>query len=255
MKNLKELEDQDEDSNEFSTVYGDLMSFIMMLFLMLYMLVSSTAADSSAVKEKLQEIQENLNKNKTTQTTQPKTIDEKELAEITKSKNQKEVLIEEIKEMVKQENLEKSIIVKDAKYKILITMQQSILFPSGKARIKSKYRHILKKIGLILVNIDNKIIVEGHTDNIPIHNKEFDSNWELSFKRAYNVVKEITKIKRLKAARFSIQGHGEYKPIANNSTKIGRTKNRRIEISILLDNEDESKNIKAKKILDTYNAN
>ena len=82
-------------------------------------------------------------------------------------------------------------------------------------------------------------MVEGHTDNVPYKGSgPISDNWDLSVKRATSVVKILTKNKGIDPKRITAAGRGEYDPIADNSTKEGRAKNRRIEI-ILTPKMDE----------------
>jgi chemotaxis protein MotB len=77
------------------------------------------------------------------------------------------------------------------------------------------------------------IIVEGHTDNIPIRGKKYESNWELSAIRAENVVRYLVHKEGFPPELFAVAGYGEFRPVADNNTESGRKKNRRIELVIL----------------------
>src|SRR5690606_38879911 len=87
--------------------------------------------------------------------------------------------------------------------------------------------------GLLEINPPKMIIISGHTDNVPIHNEEFASNWELSVMRAVNFMKILLENERLDPRWFSVKGYGEYQPIADNGTPEGRERNRRVEILIV----------------------
>jgi len=76
-------------------------------------------------------------------------------------------------------------------------------------------------------------MVCGHTDNVPMTNKKYETNWELSTARATNVVRYLVEVENLEPARFTAAGYGEYRPVGDNDTPEGRQKNRRIEIKIL----------------------
>ena len=83
------------------------------------------------------------------------------------------------------------------------------------------------------MNPPRHIIISGHTDNVPIHNAQFASNWELSVMRAVNFMKVLLENPNLDPRWFSAKGYGEFKPVAPNNTPEGRMKNRRVEILIL----------------------
>ena len=100
---------------------------------------------------------------------------------------------------------------------------------------------ILAKVSGILRSVNNMIIVEGHTDNVPINTVKYPSNWELSVDRAVQVVKYLSSHHHIAPQRFIATGYGEYHPVADNSTVEGRARNRRVNIVIsevnLLDKE------------------
>ncbi|MFH1428713.1 MAG: OmpA family protein [Candidatus Margulisiibacteriota bacterium] len=224
-------EESHTSEDEFSTVYGDVMSFMMMLFLMLYVLVSQNIGQSDSAQRALEKIKESLNR----QTKQEITIKEKETRE---NELKKYILIEKIKEYISKENIETFVDVKEkARDKITITLKQQVLFPSGKAELKMQYKGLLSQIGYILAETDKPIVIEGHTDNVPIHTKEFQSNWELSFFRANNVMRYFINEHNLDPQRFAAIGYGEYQPLDTNDTPEGRANNRRIEISILYNDD------------------
>jgi chemotaxis protein MotB len=115
---------------------------------------------------------------------------------------------------------------------LVVSLNNAILFDSGKAEIKTDNDETLDKLGNILGSLDNYIRVEGHTDNIPIHTSVYPSNWELSSARAASVVRLFID-EGISPEKVVAVGYGEYKPVADNSTAEGRAKNRRIDIIVL----------------------
>lgn len=116
---------------------------------------------------------------------------------------------------------------------LIIRMSNSILFDSGTANIKADNSSSLSTIGTLLNSMPNYIRIEGHTDNLPISNTKFKSNWELSVLRATNVAEILIADAGIKPERISVLGYGEFRPIADNSTAEGRAKNRRVDIVIM----------------------
>ena len=100
----------------------------------------------------------------------------------------------------------------------------------------------LVSLSTVLNKIDNYIRVEGHTDNVPIRNEYFSSNWQLSSTRASNVVEYLINNGRISPDRLSAVAYGEYRPVADNSTDQGRSKNRRVDILILNNKYDNIEN-------------
>jgi chemotaxis protein MotB len=117
---------------------------------------------------------------------------------------------------------------------MLISIRENVLFESGVAEVRSENRKIAKEISeLLVMGLPRNIIVSGHTDNIPIKNSKYESNWDLSVMRSVNFMKLLLENKDLDPEMFSAKGHGEFKPVASNETKKGRAKNRRVEILIV----------------------
>ncbi|MES9736358.1 flagellar motor protein MotB [Peribacillus frigoritolerans] len=117
---------------------------------------------------------------------------------------------------------------------MLISIRENVLFESGVAEVRRENRKIAKEISeLLVMDLPRNIIVSGHTDNIPIKNSKYESNWDLSVMRSVNFMKLLLENKDLDPEMFSAKGHGEFKPVASNETKKGRAKNRRVEILIV----------------------
>lgn len=116
---------------------------------------------------------------------------------------------------------------------VKISLNGAILFDSGKADIKTGAIPILSRIGDILKSYDEyQIEIEGHTDNVPIHNSNYKNNLRLSTDRACNVLEYFINSKNLSPKNLTSSGRAEYDPIASNKTEKGRSKNRRVEIKI-----------------------
>jgi chemotaxis protein MotB len=114
-----------------------------------------------------------------------------------------------------------------------ISIQDSVLFASGDATVMRGVSPVLDLIAETLSDIDNKIKIVGHTDNVPIKNSRYRSNWDLSAMRAINVMQFLVDKGNLEQERLLIQGNGEYSPKYSNSTKEGRAKNRRVDIIVV----------------------
>ena len=117
---------------------------------------------------------------------------------------------------------------------LLVTIEDNVLFESGVGEVREKDKKIAKEIAALLVmDPPRSIVISGHTDNIPIKNHEYDSNWDLSVTRAVSFMKVILENDKLEPEWFSAKGYGEFKPVASNNTAAGRAKNRRVEILIM----------------------
>lgn len=115
---------------------------------------------------------------------------------------------------------------------VLVRVREKDSFPSGSAKLQRGFEGVLDKLSVVLNAVDAKIIVEGHTDNVPIDTAAYPSNWVLSSARAASVVHYLTNAELKDPSRVSIRAHGEYIPIAPNDSSANRAKNRRVEINI-----------------------
>ncbi len=116
---------------------------------------------------------------------------------------------------------------------IIIRIRERGTFSSGDDRIDENFAALLRKIALALKSVEGNIIVSGHTDNRPISTSRFPSNWVLSAARAAAVVHHLEAEENIDPDRLQIRAHGDTKPIFTNYTQDSRSKNRRVEISIL----------------------
>lgn len=115
---------------------------------------------------------------------------------------------------------------------IEVEIKSSILFGSGSAELASGSQPVLRKLAEKLAPLNSTIHVEGFTDNVPIDNFEFRSNWELSAARAASVVHLFSRL-GVKPERMAAIGYGEYRPIAGNDTAEDRSRNRRVVLVIM----------------------
>ena len=117
---------------------------------------------------------------------------------------------------------------------LIVRIKESALFRSGKADLVPESQQFASETAKMLALLSQRVIISGHTDNVPINNREFSSNWELSSKRALNFMKFLLEQdSSLNPERFSATSYGEYRPIADNATPEGQAKNRRVEVLIL----------------------
>lgn len=115
--------------------------------------------------------------------------------------------------------------------KVYVSMSDKLLFKSGSSAVEAKGKEALKLLGEVLdKNVDIDILVEGHTDNVPIRTPIYKDNWDLSVARATSIVRILSDDYKIAPTRLTASGKGEYFPKADNETPEGRAKNRRTEI-------------------------
>ncbi|MFH0754133.1 MAG: OmpA family protein [Candidatus Omnitrophota bacterium] len=139
-----------------------------------------------------------------------------------------------------EDRLSKEISDKEVKVEMLskglvITFVAEVLFDSGKALLREDSLEKLDKVSQVLQTVvpDLSIGIEGHTDNDPIKYSAWKSNWELSSARALSVLHHLEERGGVASKRLAAIGYGEYRPVSTNDEKVGRQKNRRVEIVIL----------------------
>jgi len=144
-----------------------------------------------------------------------------------------EELAEKVQEAVNEGNMQDKIEINFTSEYVLLSLKGAILFDSGQAVVREEAEPVLEKVGVILERYAGGIIeIEGHTDNVPMHSSKFANNNELSSARALSVFDFLVDHTTLNPADIKHSGRGEYVPVADNDTEIGRAKNRRVEIRI-----------------------
>ena len=145
---------------------------------------------------------------------------------------QVEDLKEDIENAIENMNLQDNVKIVEKDNFLMLRFDSVILFDLSSADIRNSAKDMLKKIGLMLNKLDNNIIVQGHTDNLPINTKEFPSNWELSTKRSTNVIHFLVENCNIDASRLTATGNAEFKPVKPNASPENRQQNRRIDIVV-----------------------
>ncbi|WP_226668469.1 flagellar motor protein MotB [Metabacillus litoralis] len=249
MARKKKHKHEDEHMDESWLVpYADLLTLVLALFIVLF-------AMSSVDAQKFQQLARAFNSTFTGGTgvleyPSPTPDGELEQLDVQKEQEPNKEAVEEAQKKLEEENLKKiqtkvNSYIANNKLEtqlkttltdegLLITLLNDIFFDSGSAAIRNKDKELASEISeLLIMSPPRNIIISGHTDDVPIKNSEFDSNWHLSVMRAVNFMKILIDNDKLDPKAFSAKGFGEFKPVASNETKDGRQKNRRVEILIL----------------------
>jgi len=115
--------------------------------------------------------------------------------------------------------------------KVYVSLSDKLLFKSGSSAVEEKGKEALRLLaGVLDKNVDIDILVEGHTDNVPIKTSLYKDNWDLSVARATSIVRILTNDYKIAPTRMTASGKGEYFPKSDNDTAEGRARNRRTEI-------------------------
>lgn len=127
----------------------------------------------------------------------------------------------------------------DARGLVVAIATDDVLFASGSAEFGVEGRRIIAAIAPILAGFNNELLVEGHTDTVPVGQPGYD-NWDLSADRALAVLKLLVTTHGIDPERLVAAGYGEFRPRASNETDDGKTMNRRVELVIVAEEGDSN---------------
>jgi chemotaxis protein MotB len=117
--------------------------------------------------------------------------------------------------------------------RVIIRLAEQGSFRSGSADLQPTFIQLLDQVGKTIAQSNGRIYIEGHTDNVPVvFNERFKSNWDLSGARAGAVADRISGVSGIAPGRMSVSGYADTRPLENNNTATGRSRNRRIEIIV-----------------------
>lgn len=123
--------------------------------------------------------------------------------------------------------------------KVYVALEENLLFKSGSDVVNPKGKEALKKLAEVLnATTEIAVVIEGHTDNIPIQTAQFHDNWDLSTARATSIVRILTLDYGFNSSLISASGKGQFHPLNSNETSEGRASNRRTEIILSPDLKD-----------------
>jgi chemotaxis protein MotB len=120
---------------------------------------------------------------------------------------------------------------------LVVSIPEASAFETGSADLSPAAQQAFGRLAASLREVDNPVLIEGHTDDVPIHSGRFRSNWELSTARATAVVQWLIEHERIEASRLSAAGYGEFHPRVPNDSDAARARNRRVDVVILKGSE------------------
>ena len=229
-------EDAGEGEAGWITTFSDMMSLLLTFFILLF---SISSVETVKFKQILESIQSALGVENVPEAgtreglemvnieAQSKTDAVDEFGGMVKKELNK--IKSSVEEFIEKNQLNGHVSVKVDDRGAVITISDFVLFPEGSATFTPSAKPILKKMTPLLKQFPYLVRVEGHTDNLPISNSKYPSNWELSAARAAGIVRFYVR-NGIDPHRLVAVGYAEFRPIADNSTPEGREKNRRVEI-------------------------
>lgn len=237
MSRRKKIQSSEGGANEeWLATYADTITLILTFFVLLYSFSSIDAVKFQKISSSLQSVLSGKNNDSILEFNMsgevPIVGSPIDLGPKQTGTTESEEIYKKIKGFVDSNNLKDTIQIKTDSRGVIMELKDNILFDIGKAEIKEPSKAILDKINSLIATFPNEVIVEGHTDNVPINTEKYPSNWELSTQRAVNVLKYFVQVKGQNPQRFQAAGYGEYRPIAPNNNYTNRAKNRRVNILI-----------------------
>lgn len=270
MSKRRKRSSESSGSPEWMTTFSDLMTLLLTFFILLYsfssvsndkfMKAAGSLQDSfvgAGQKSILDGAQWVPEKSDPATTDDSAALSEQEAAAIQEAKaqaaqaelftsaGQKMVAVDqevikmyqEVIDFVEKNGLSEEISMSMDADGVYMKVKEAILFAPGSAVITESGRSALQKVAELIANFENKVVVEGHTDNIPHHDQKFDSNWELSAGRAIAVLRQLAEQQKIDPARLSAVGYGEHNPLVPNDTAEQRAENRRVNIVLVYEPE------------------
>lgn len=227
-------DDDDGGGGEWLATYGDLVTLLLCFFVLLF---AMSTVDNIKFKALANSFNPFMGTPPGISTNSGESIIDLNPNPTDGAEELMDKLYNEVKELLNAEGLSGEIDLENLEKGVLLIFKDDMLFESGKANLRPEVKNILHQLGSILRKYDKLIRVEGHTDNIPISNSKFASNWELSTARAISVVRyfteELPQGQKIIPSQFEVAGLSEFNPVAPNDTPANRQKNRRIEIIVI----------------------
>jgi chemotaxis protein MotB len=197
-------------------IFSDLSTNLMLFFLMAFAMTRMTTAQRDQLVEGMEKAMKSEQAIKARQ----------------ERKKKEATAIQTLKDTVAYGRLKQYTKVEVTDKNIKLTIDLPFFFQSGSAEIDRRAIPALESLVRPLKEFPNDVIIEGHTDNVPIHGGQYRSNWELSVARAVSVINFLT-AKGINPKKLVAGGYGEYHPAFPNDTPEHRARNRRIEITIV----------------------
>lgn len=207
----KKIKNKSEDT--FFVSWSDMVALLLVLFAYI---ISISTIDQTKLTSATESFQKGLTQSQ----------------DIYLGQEKLENLYEKLQKMIKSEHLEEDLSVIAIPNGISIELGQNTLFNIGEARLKPEARPVLKQIADSLHGKNISVDVEGHTDDIPIHNEEFHSNWHLSASRASEVLVYLNRY-GIEESKLKVSGYAMTRPQTANTSSENRALNRRVTLRVI----------------------
>ena len=239
MRRRKRNDESGGSQPSWMTTYSDLMSLLLTFFIMLF---AFSSIDMQRFREALISLQGALSVlSGGPALLEPGEMpippdDPSQIGDDTMSQARTDLVIikGQLEQYLEEKGLRGKVHVEMNKRGLLIRFTDTVLFDLGMTTLRPDSRMLLRDLAKFIGPIQNEVVVEGHTDNVPLRRgAQYETNWELSTARATTVVRYFIEELGLSPKRFSAAGYGEYRPVLPNTSYANRELNRRVDILII----------------------
>lgn len=257
-KRRKKNHEEDHMGEDWLLPYADILTLLLALFIVLF-------ASSSVDAKKFEQISNSFNSAfdggtgimdhpemvpemeelagqdslELSETSDASASEEEEEAAALADQEELQGIKEKVDQFIQDRGLEEELNTSISENGLMLSIEDNILFNSGEDEVREEAEALSDEISeLLVLSPPRNIVISGHTDNVPISNADFETNWDLSVLRAVHFMQLLLNNPDLDPAIFSAKGYGEHNPTASNDTAEGRAQNRRVEILVLPLTED-----------------
>lgn len=208
--------------------YADMLTLLLALFIVMFAMSKIDNEKAAKISGQFNAIFSGNSQIHPSEQTPAPIISENELEEMAMNK-----VKENLQQEIENDGYSDKVKVELNEEGLRVSIESVVLFNSGDANVINEVKPLLLQISNMLKDLNNNVKVVGHTDNVPIKNEKFRSNWDLSAMRAINVMNYFIESGGVSPKRLSIEAYGEQMPKYDNSTAEGRSKNRRVEVFVI----------------------
>ena len=230
-------------TDDWMATFSDTMTLLLTFFVLLYSISTVDAAKFKQIASSMQSVLTGEG-GKTVLDLNAKSGEVPlvgEVVPVTTPTTNTDAVYEKVQSFIKSKKMENTVVIKSDSRGVIIQLRENIIFESGKAEILVKSKPVLNSINALIGTFSNDIVIEGHTDNVPISNSEYKNNWQLSSARALKVLEYFVASEgQIHPERFKSIAYGEFQPIAANNSDASRALNRRVNILIVANEKEAS---------------
>ena len=236
-KSSRQQHEGHESGERWLITYADMITLLMVFFIVMYSMANTDLKKFAQVAESMQIAFHTLGvgagKGGVLEKAKPGPDGSSVLKNLSPMQRDFVSVSADLSAFAAQAGIEGQINVNTNVEGIIISLSDALTFESGSAELREEATQTLHEIAKVLRTTENRIRVEGHTDNLATNNPLYPSNWELSAMRAVAIVRFLIEHEGIAPSRLSAAGYAEFKPVAANDTRANRALNRRADIVII----------------------